>query len=76
MTNIDDFEYAWTTAKDDYVLVNSEFGYGIVNQKTQMALCISDEALEDAVIEKMRESGNRVYESILEALPKDGSTNS
>ena len=69
--NINEFEYVWTTEKDDYVLVNSEYGYGIVNQKTKMALCISDDELENAIIEKMKTCGNRIYEDILEALPED-----
>ena len=69
--NINEFQYVWTTEKDDYVLVSSEFGYGIINQKTRMMLCISDDETEDAVVEKMLEAGNRVYKDINEALPGD-----
>ncbi len=30
--NIDEFSFLWTSEKDVYVLVNTEFGYGIVNK--------------------------------------------
>ena len=30
--NIDEYAYLWTTKKDEYVLVNTEYGYGIVNK--------------------------------------------
>ena len=56
--------------KDNYVLVNSEFGYGIINQKTHMIPCVSDEE-EEIAIKKMLEVGNRVYEDINEALSND-----
>ena len=50
--NISEFQYLWTTEKNDYVLTNSEFGYGIINQKTHMIPCISDEEEEEIVIGK------------------------
>ncbi|MGX8714526.1 MAG: hypothetical protein ACSW8A_02115 [Lachnospiraceae bacterium] len=65
--NINDYSYLWTSEKEDWVLVNTEFGYGIVNIKSQMALMISDEELENAIIEKMKSSGNRIYNDINEA---------
>ena len=65
--NINDYSYLWTSEKEDWVLVNTEFGYGIVNKKSQMALMISDEELENAIIEKMKSSGNRIYNDINEA---------
>ena len=65
--NINDYSYLWTSEKEDWVLVNTEFGYGIVNIKSQMALMMSDEELENAIIEKMKSSGNRIYNDINEA---------
>ncbi len=50
--NISEFQYLWTTEKNDYVLANSEFGYGIINQKIHMIPCISDEEEEEIVIGK------------------------
>ncbi len=65
--NIDDYSYLWTTEKKNWVLVNTEYGYGIVNKQSQMALVISDEELENTIIEKMKSSGNCVYKDIIEA---------
>lgn len=65
--NIEEYKYLWESDKADWVLVNTEYGYGIVNKKTQMALLVSDDELEAAIIAKMRESGNRVYENINDA---------
>lgn len=65
--NIDEYTYLWTTKKDEYVLVNTEYGYGIINKKEQTVLSISDEELEEQLINKMLEEGNKVYENILDA---------
>lgn len=65
--NIEEYTYLWTTKKDEYVLVNTEYGYGIVNKKEQTVLSISDEVLEEQLINKMLEEGNKVYENILDA---------
>lgn len=65
--DIDDFSYIWTSEKDDYVLVNTEFGFGIVNKKKQMVLSISNDELEIAIIKKMLDEGNKTYEDINEA---------
>ena len=65
--SINEYGYLWTTEKEDWVLVNTEFGYGIVNKKSQMALMISDEELENAIIERMKSSGNRIYNDRNEA---------
>ena len=65
--NSDEFTYLWTEKKDEYVLVNTEFGYGIVNKVEKRVLCISDEELENAVINKMLQEGCKVYENILDA---------
>ncbi len=65
--SINEYIYLWTTKKDEFVLVNTEYGYGIVNKKEQKALYISDEQLEEQLINKMIEEGNKVYENILDA---------
>ncbi len=65
--NIDEYAYLWTTKKDEYVLVNTEYGYGIVNKKKQTVLSISDEELDKQLINKMLEEGNKLYENILDA---------
>ena len=65
--NIEEYKYLWETGKADWVLINTEYGYGIVNKKTQIALVVSSEELEAALIAKMLESGNRIYEDINEA---------
>lgn len=64
--NISEYEYLWDKNKAEYVLVNTEFGYGIVNKKEQTVLSISDDELEEAIIAKMLEEGNKVYENILD----------
>lgn len=65
--NIDEFKYLWESEKDDWVLVNTEYGYGIVNKRTQMALLISDDDLEGTVIQRMISEGNNIYDNINDA---------
>ncbi len=65
--DINEYSYIWTTEKDEYVLVNTEYGYGIVNKKRQMVLSISNDELEKAIIQKMLDEGNKIYEDINEA---------
>ena len=65
--NMDEFSFLWTTGKDAYVLVDTEFGYGIVNKKEQSVLSISDEDIYQAVIQKMLAEGNKIYDDILDA---------
>lgn len=65
--NIEEYKYLWLDEKENWCLVNTSLGYGIVNKKTQSALLISDDALEDAIINKMIESGSKIYEDINQA---------
>lgn len=65
--NIDEFIYLWTDKKNEYVLVDTEFGYGIVNKVEKNVLCISDEEVEEAVINKMLQEGCKIYDNILDA---------
>ena len=62
------YQYIWGEEKPDWALVNSPYGYGIVNIRTQMMLMISDDELEKALIRKMEESGNAKYDSIVDAF--------
>ena len=39
---IREFSYVWTTEKDDYALVETDYGYAVINKRAQMMLCISD----------------------------------
>lgn len=65
--NISEYEYLWTTEKNDWVLVNTSFGYSIVNKTEQMVLLVSDEELEQALIENMLSNGCKVYDDIKDA---------
>ncbi len=65
--NIDEFKYLWTDKKSEFVLVHTEYGYGIVNKVEQTVLSISDEKIEDAVINRMLSEGNKIYDNILDA---------
>ena len=47
---IKDYEYLWTTEKDEWCLVYTENGYCIINMINQSALLISDSELENEVI--------------------------
>ena len=67
LMNTEEFNFLWTTKKEDYVLVNTEHGYGIVDKKEKRVLCISDENLSQAVIQKMIAEGNEIYDDILDA---------
>lgn len=62
--NIDAYKYLWEEEKEDWVLVNTEYGYVIVNKRTQSALLLSDDALEDEIVQKMKNAGNKEYDDI------------
>lgn len=62
------YQYIWERERSDWALVDSPYGYGIVNVKTHMLLHIDDDELEKAVINKMEESGNDKYDSITDAF--------
>lgn len=42
----------------------TEYGYGIENKVEQTVLSISDEKMEDAVIDRMLSEGNKIYDNI------------
>ena len=62
------YQYLWEDEKDNWALVNSPCGYGIVNIQTQMLLLVDDDELEEALIKKMEEHGNNKFDSIEEAF--------
>lgn len=63
----DEYEYLWTTEKNDWVLVNTAFEPAIVNKTEQAILHVDDEALERALTERMRSAGCRIYDDIRNA---------
>lgn len=65
--NLDEFKHMWEEEKNDWVLVNTKYGYAVVNKRTQMALLVSDDDLEEAVIHRMLEEGNLIYDNINDA---------
>ena len=60
-------KYLWTTEKNDWVLVNSEYGYGIINKKEQSMLMVSDPELKEKLVSKMLEEGCKVYNNLDDA---------
>ena len=64
---MDNYSYLWNEKKMNYALVKSDLGYGIVNKKEQAMLLICDDELEQEIVAKMLESGNKVYDSINQA---------
>lgn len=62
--NLDEYKYLWESEKDSWVLVNSPYGYGVINKRTQSMLLVSDESLENAIIDKMLAAGNKTYDDI------------
>lgn len=62
--NIGNYSYLWDKKRTDFVLVKTDFGYGIVNKREQSMLLISDEELEQNIICKMLENGKKVYDNI------------
>lgn len=66
--DIEKYSYLWNEKKSDYALVKSDFGYGIVDKKEKSMLLICDEELAQKIIIKMLESGNKVYDDIIQAF--------
>lgn len=65
--NISEYEYLWSTEKNDWVLVNTSYGYGIINKVTQSMLMVSDDELEKAFIERMLAEDCKTYDNIKDA---------
>lgn len=54
--------------KVDYVLVNTRFGYSIVNKRERKMLLVCDDELHEELVKKMLENGNAIYADINEAF--------
>lgn len=61
--NLDEYKYLWESKKD-WVLVKELDEYVIINPVTQMALLVEDEELNKALVMKMLECGNKIYNDI------------
>lgn len=64
---MEEHKYLWTTEKDDWVLVNTPYGYGIVNKKRQSMLMVSNPELKENLINKMMAEGCKIYERLDDA---------
>ena len=66
MDSLNEFSDIWESDKDNYVLVNDEIGRSIfcIEGKELKFLLIEDNELYHAVVDKMLESGNVVYNSM------------
>ncbi len=65
--SIENYSYLWNEKKADFVLVKTDVGYGIVDKKEKAMLLISDRELEQNIISKMLENGNKIYDNINQA---------
>lgn len=65
--DLTDYEYLWTTEKQDWVLVETSYGYGIINKTTHSMLLVSDDALEFALIERMCSEGCKTFKNLNDA---------
>ena len=64
---MEEYAYLWNEEKDSWVLIDSEYGWCIFNLDTRIALYISDDAVFDAVVDKLLAEGARRYSSLEEA---------
>ncbi|WP_167569124.1 hypothetical protein [Brevibacillus migulae] len=63
--NLEEFQYIWTTNREEYVLVKVKSdGYAIFNKADSTALIIEDDDIYEAVIKKMLDNGCEVLERI------------
>lgn len=63
---MNELSYMWEEEKDKYVLLNDKLDISIlyINEKEIMFVLIEDDELDDLIISKMIESGNKVYNSV------------
>lgn len=66
--DISKYQYLWQEEKSDWALVDSPYGYGIINIRTHMMLVLNNHELECALIKKMEEAGNSKYASVADAF--------
>lgn len=66
MKELEEYEYLWTTEKEEYVLVRGSEGYAIVEKKNKMMLLIEDDNIYDMVVDQMLQQGNKIIDFISE----------
>lgn len=66
MKELEEYEYLWTTGKEEYVLVRGSEGYAIVEKKNKMMLLIEDDNIYDMVVDQMLQQGNKIIDFISE----------
>ena len=52
--DISKYQYLWQEEKSDWALVDSPYGYGIINIRTHMMLVLNNHELERALIKKWK----------------------
>lgn len=66
--NIDNYSYLWNEKKEDFVLVKTDFGYTVIDKRERSMLLIEESDLEQKIVRKMLENGNKVYDDIMQAF--------
>ena len=76
MDTLEQFSHIWQQDKDQYILLHDEFGKSIfsIEGKTLMFYLIEDDCIFNAVVEKMTESGNKIYRSMADLQDDCGLT--
>ena len=66
--NVENYSYLWNEKKEEFVLVKTDLGYAIINKKDHSMLLIEDSDLDQKLVRKMMENGNKVYDDIMQAF--------
>ncbi len=68
MSDLEKYDYIWSTDKDKYVLIDDDFEKSIlcVNEKKVVFVLLEDDTLTKNIIDNMLKSGNKTYNSINE----------
>ena len=76
MDTLEQFSHIWQQDKDKYIVLYDEFGKSIfsIEGETLMFCLIDDDCIFNAVVEKMTESGNKIYRSMAELQDDCGLT--
>lgn len=64
LAEIEDYNFLWTSEIDDWVLIGAAPDYTIFNRKTSSMMLVEDDMIAEALVDRMREHGCKVYESI------------
>ena len=65
--DLSEYQYLWTSEKEKWVLVSTDYGFGIINKFSQSMLFVSDDKLETALIDRMKAEGCKIYDNIKDA---------